>query len=221
MLPAFFHYNDMVALNVTGKGQYGWTTPWEPEYDEALANFVTLPNSFLDVILNAAYNQGYYGTLVPQYSTEGATATESTVASVNSYSSVWGNSNTYAQYPYQVHYYLDQMYDNPVPTTSPSTVVTPTNHIIFSVSTLEGVFSDVFQTLAHSNGTSVAQFFTAAQAQTAFNSALSQHGVSSSASLDLSNASNRATIFAVIDSAIGNLESTVGMKFNATTTSQL
>ncbi|MBB5062878.1 chitin-binding protein [Granulicella mallensis] len=221
MLPAFFHYNDMVALNVTGKGQYGWTTPWEPEYDEALANFVTLPNSFLDVILNAAYNQGYYGTLVPQYSTEGATATESTVASVNSYSSVWGNSNTYAQYPYQVHYYLDQMYDNPVPTTSPSTVVTPTNHIIFSVGTLEGVFSDVFQTLAHSNGTSAAQFFTAAQAQTAFNSALSQHGVSSSASLDLSNASNRATIFAVIDSAIGNLESTVGMKFNATTTSQL
>ena len=221
MLPAFFHYNDMVALNITGKGQYGWTTPWEPEYDEALANFVNLPNSFLDVILNVAYNQGYYGTLVPQYSTEGATATESTVASVNSYSSVWGNSSTYAQYPYQVHYYLDQMYDNPIPTTSPSTVVTPTNHIIFSVSTLESVFSYVFQTLDHSNGTSAAQFFTATQAQTAFNSALSQHGVSNSASLDLSNASNRATIFAVIDSAISNLESTVGMKFNATTTSQL
>jgi hypothetical protein len=221
MLPAFFHYNDMVALNVTGKGQYGWTTPWEPAYDEALANFVTLPNGFLDVILNAAYNQGYYGTLVPQYSAEGATATESTVATVNSYSSVWGSSNTYAQYPYQVHYYLDQMYDNPIPTTSPSTVTTPANHILFNVSTLEGVFSNVFQTLAHSNGTSTAQFFTAAQAQTAFNSALSQHGVSSSASLDLSNASNRATIFAVVDSAIGNLESTVGMKFNATTTSQL
>ena len=221
MLPAFFHYNDMVALNITGKGEYGWTTPWEPQYDEALANFVNLPNSFLDVILNAAYNQGYYGTLVPQYSTEGATATESTVAAVNSYSSVWGSSNTYDQYPYQVHYYLDQMYDNPIPTTSPSTTVTPTNHILFSVSTLEGVFSNVFQTLDYSNGTNAAKFFTSTQANTAFNSALSQHGVSSSASLDLSNASNRATIFAVIDSAISNLESAVGMKFNSTTTSQL
>ncbi|HEY1744478.1 MAG TPA: chitin-binding protein [Granulicella sp.] len=221
MLPAFFHYNDMVALNVTGKGEYGWTTPWEPQYDEALANFVNLPNSFLDVILNAAYNQGYYGTLVPQYSTKGATATESTVAAVNSYSSVWGSSNTYDQYPYQVHYYLDQMYDNPIPTTSPSTTVIPTNHIIFSVSTLEGVFSNVFQTLGYSNGTNAAKFFTSTQANTAFNSALSQHGVSSSASLDLSNASNRATIFAVIDSAISNLESAVGMKFNSTTLSQL
>jgi hypothetical protein len=221
MLPAFFHYNDMVALNVTGKGQYGWTTPWEPEYDEALADFVNLPNSFLDVILNIAYNQGYYGTLVPQYSTEGATATESTVAAVNSYSSVWGNSDTYAQYPYQVHYYLDQMYDNPIPTTSPSTEITPANHIIFSMSALKSVFSNVFQTLDYSNGTSAAQYFTATQAQNAFSSALSQYGVSGSESLDLSNASNRATIFAVIDSAISNLESAAGMQFNATTTSQL
>ncbi|MGA2435167.1 MAG: chitin-binding protein, partial [Bryobacteraceae bacterium] len=61
----------------------------------------------------------------------------------------------------------------------------------------------------------------ASQAQSAFNSALSSHGVSSSSSLDLSNASNRATIFAVIDSAIGNLETAGGMKFNATTTNQL
>jgi len=71
MLPAFFHYNDMVALNVTGKGPDGWSTPWEPEYDETLANFVNLPNSFLDIILNVAYNQGFYGGLVTQYSMKG------------------------------------------------------------------------------------------------------------------------------------------------------
>ena len=113
------------------------------------------------------------------------------------------------------------MYDNPIPTTSPSTLVTPSNHIIFNITTLESVFSNVFQQLDFSNGTSAAKFFTATQAQTAFNSALSQHGVSSGSSLDLSKSSDRATIFAVIDSAIGNLESATGMKFNATTTSQL
>lgn len=221
MLPAFFHYNDMVALNIIGKGPGAFTTPWQPQYDQALANFVNLPNSFLDVILNVAYNQGYYGGLVSQYSKQGTTATAATVASVNSYSSIWGNTSTFAQYPYQVHYYLDQMYDNPIPTTGPTTFVTPANHIIFSVSTLESVFSNVFQLLDFSNGSNPAQFFTAAQAQAAFNSALSQHGVAGTATLDLSNATQRATIFAVIDSAIGNLETATGMKFNATTTSQL
>jgi len=221
MLPVYFHYNDMVALNIIGTGTGGWVTPWQPEYDEALANFDNLPNSFLDVILNVAYNQGYYGGLVASYSTLGATATASTVATVNSYSSVWGNNSTYSQYPYQVHYYLDQMYDNPIPTTSATTTITPANHIAFSMSELETVFTNVFELMDYSNGTAAAQYFTAAQAQSAFNSALSSNGVSSSATLDLSTASQRAQIYAVINSAITNLESVSGMKFNATTTSEL
>lgn len=221
LLPAFFHYNDMVALSVIGTGPGGWVTPWQPEYDQAIANFAKLPNGFLDVILNAAYNQGYYGTLVPQYSTLGATATAATVASVDSYSSVWGSSDTYSQYPYQVHYYLDQLYDNPIPTTSPSVVTTPANHVVFTVAELAGVFSNVVQTLDWSNGTAAAQFFTAAQAQAAFTAALTTNNVASTATLDLSNAANRASAFAVIDTALGNLESAVGMKFNATTLSQL
>jgi len=221
LLCAYFHYNDFVALNIIGKGPGGWTTPWEPAYDNALANFVHLPNSFLDMLLNAAYNQGYYGGLVASYSSQGATATASTVASVDSYSSVWGNSSTYVQYPYQVHYYMDQLYDNPIPTTSLTTIVTPTNHVAFNMTTFGSVFSNVAQTMDYSNGTNAAQYFTAAQAQTALNSALAQQGVSGSATLDFSNASDRAKIYAVIDSALSSLESTSGMKFNSTTNSQL
>ncbi|MGD0939621.1 MAG: fibronectin type III domain-containing protein [Terracidiphilus sp.] len=221
MLPAYFHYNDMVALEVIGTGTGGWITPWQPEYDEALANFDHLPNSFLDVILNVAYNQGYYGGLVASYSNLGATATASTVATVNSYSSVWGVSNSYQQYPYQVRYYLDQMYDNPIPTTSPTTTTKPANHIAFSMSALETVFTNVAESLSYSNGTAAAQFFTAAQAQSAFNAALAANKVASTASLDLSTANDRAQIFAIIDAALTNLESTSGMKFTATTTSQL
>jgi hypothetical protein len=221
MLCAFFHYNDLVALNVTGKGAGGWTTPWEPAYDNALANFVHLPDSFLDMLLNAAYNQGYYGGLVASYSTLGATATAATVATVDSYSSVWNNPSTYVQYPYQVHYYLDQLYDNPVPTTGPTVFTTPANHVAFAMGTFGSVFSNVIQTLAYSNGSNAAQYFTASQAQAAFAAGLAQQGVSGSATLDLSNAADRALIFAVVDSALSNLEASTGMKFNATSLSQL
>lgn len=221
MLTAYFHYNDYVALNVTGKGTGGWTTPWEPAYDNALANFTKLPNNFLDIVLNVAYNQGYYGGLVASYSTLGATATAATLTSVNSYSSVWGVSDTYKQYPYQVRYYLDQLYDNPIPTTSATTLVTPTNHVMFNMTTLSGVFSNVFQTLAYPNSSGAAVYFTAAQSQAAFNSALTSAGVSSSATLDLSNAANRAQIFTILEKAIGNLETNQNTKFNATTLTQL
>jgi len=221
MLPAYFHYNDMVALNIIGKGPGGWVTPWQPDFDNCMTHFNTLPNSFLDMILNVAYNQGYYGGLVKSYSVKGETATASTVASVNAYTSVWGDTSTYDQYPYQVHYYLDQLYDNPIPTTSATTFTTPTNHVAFPMSTLQTVFSNVFQKLDYSNGTNPAVYFTAAQATSAFTSALSTNGVASTATLDLSTAADRAKIFAVLDKAIGNLETTSGMKFNATTTKQL
>jgi chitodextrinase len=220
LLPAFFHYNDMVALNVIGTGPDGYQTPWQPEYDEALANFVTLPDSFLDIILNVAYNQGYYGTLVPYYSKLGATATPATVTAVTAYSTVWGNADTYAQYPFQVHYYLDQFYDNPLPT-SATTFTTPANHVIFTMSALQAVFLQVAQTLDYSNGTAAAQYFTAAQATTAFTTALSQTGTAATAALDLSAAADRAQIFAVINHALTNLETAGGMQFNATTLSQL
>ncbi len=221
MLTAYFHYNDFVSLIVTGTGTGGWVTPWQPAYDNALANFKTLPNNFLDVLLNVAYNQGYYGGLVGSYSTLGATATAATVASVNSYSSVWGVQDTYQQYPYQVRYYLDQLYNNPIPTTSATTFATPDNHVAFSVATLEGIFSNVFQTMDYVNSSGVGTYISAAQANAAFSQALTQAGVASSATLDLGNASDRAATFSVLEHAIGNLETNLGTQFNATTNVQL
>jgi hypothetical protein len=220
VLTAYFHYNDFIALIVTGKSS-GWVTPWQPDYDNALANFKNLPNSFLDIILNVAYNQGFYGGLVDSYSKQGATATPATVASVNSYSSVWGNGSTYSQYPYQVHYYLDQLYGNPIPTTSPTTFTTPPNHVIFSMSQLGSVFSNVFQTLAYVNASGQYVFISSAQANAAFSAALSKAGVASTAKLDLSIASQRAQIFSVLENAVSGLETSLGTTFNATTTTQL
>lgn len=59
-------------------------------------------------MLNVAYNPGYYGPLMARYSALGASAISTTVAAVDSYTSVWGSQDTYQQYPYQVRYYLDQ-----------------------------------------------------------------------------------------------------------------
>lgn len=219
MLTAYFHYNDFVALSVIGSGPSGWQTPWQPAYDQALENFKILPDNFLDVLLNVAYNQGYYGDLMPKYSELGATATESTVATVNSFTSTWGSSNTYQQYPYQVRYYLDQLYDNPIPTTSPSVTTTPRNHVYFSASALGAVFSSVFETLSYKNSSGALTLISSSQAQPAFNQALWQAGVSSSANLDLSNASDRAQIFRVLEDAIGDLESSLGVSFHETSTS--
>jgi hypothetical protein len=60
MLTAYFHYNDYVALAVIGTGANAWTPQWQPYYTTALTNFKTIPNNFLDILLNVAYNQGYY-----------------------------------------------------------------------------------------------------------------------------------------------------------------
>ncbi len=220
MLTAYFHYNDFVALDVIGTGANPYTTEWQPYYDETLANFKTLPSNFLDILLNVAYNQGYYGTLVTSYSELGATATAATLTTVNSFAGVWGSSDTYQQYPYQVRYYLDQFYDNPIPTTSPTTTTTPANHVVFTASSLGTVFTDVFSMLSYDKSGELA-VITPAQAQTAFTSALTTVGVSSTTNLDLSNAANRATMFTVLEDAIGNLEKTLGVSFNATSTAQL
>ncbi|SAK71576.1 hypothetical protein AWB76_04481 [Caballeronia temeraria] len=222
MLTAYFHYNDMVALVETGKGTGGWTTPWQPAFDQSMTTFKNLPNNFFDILLNVAYNQGFYGTLMSSYSKLGATATASTVTQVNDWSRVWGKTDSYEQYPYQVRYYLNQFYGRPIPTTSATTFMTPQNHVAFNMTTLGKVFSNVFTTLSYVNpATGQGEFIPAAKAQSAYSIALSQHGVSETSTLDLSNTNDRATIFAVLEDAIKYLEKSLGVQFNATTNSQI
>ena len=216
MLTAYFHFNDYVALQQIGPVG-GYTPQWEPSYDEALVNFTKLPDSFLEVLLNVAYNQGYYGPLVTQYSQQGVTATAATVATLGSYSTVWGVNDTYQQYPFQVRDYLDQLYDNPAPMGGAA----PDNHVVFRVAGLEGVFASVFQTLAYVDASKQYVSISPAQAQAAFDAAVAQIGVAAGGTLDLSTASQRAQIFTLLEQAIGALESSLGTDFTATTLTAL
>jgi hypothetical protein len=211
MLTAYFHYNDYVALQEIGPVG-GYVPMWEPAYDDALANFEKLPDSFLDVLLNVAYNQGYYGPLVTRYSQEGATATAATLTALGGYGTVWGVNDTYEQYPFQVRYYLDELYDNPAPMTG----VVPDNHVVFAVAGLGAVFARVFETLAYVDATSHYGFISPAQATAAFDAARTQAGVTG-ATLDLSNAPQRAQLFTLLEDAIATLESNLHTDFTATT----
>jgi hypothetical protein len=212
MLTAYFHYNDYVALHEIGPVG-GYVPQWEPAYDEALANFEKLPGGFLDVLLNVAYNQGYYGPLVTSYSQQGAAATEADVATLDSYGAVWGVDDTYQQYPFQVRYYLDQLYDNPAPKTG----VVPDNHLVFRVAGLGAVFSAVFQTLAYVDPASQYVYISAAQADAAYDAALARTGIASTVTLDLGNATQRAQVFALLEQAISTLEANLHTDFTATT----
>ena len=217
MLTAYFHFNDYVALQKIG-AVGGYTPGWQPYFDRALENFKTLPDSFLDVLLNVAYNQGFYGTLMASYSRLGADATNTTVATVDSYSGVWGVNDSYRQYPYQVRYYLDQLYNKPIPSPADATLITtPSNHVAFGMATLETVFSNVFQTLAYVDGSSQYVAISDTPARAAFESALRAEGLWSTDVLDVSSARDRAQIFSVLEAAIRNLEDSLGTDFTART----
>ena len=220
MLTAYFHFNDYVALQQVGPVG-GYTPPWEPDYDHALTNFASLAGNFLDVLLNVAYNQGYYGPLVGSYSKLGATATASTLATVDGYASIWGVSDTYRQYPYQVRYYLDQLYDRPVPTTSPTALTTPDNHVRFGMDLLGETFAAALAKLAYSDPHAGYVAISPDQARVAFASALGQAGLSADAALDLSQATSRSEIFALLEGAIRTLEQNLGTSFAARTATPL
>jgi hypothetical protein len=114
------------------------------------------------------------------------------------------------------------MYNNPVPSLSDiTTTVTPTNQIDFTISVLRMVFSNVFQTLAYVNSTRQYMSISNMQATAAFDNALTTLNIATTATLNLSDAVQRAQIFALLEIAIKNLESDLGTNFSATTLEQL
>ncbi len=230
MLTAYFHVNDYLALQYVGGStlntpwsstNYGWTPPWQPSLDSALGSFESLPGSQLDILLNVAYNAGYYAQLFVTDVNASVGSTAATVSSFNSFTNAW-NGDTYQQYPYQIRSYLDQLYAHPTPLYSNlSTVSTASTHVAIPLSTLGSVFNNVFGTLAYVDGSRNYNYISAAQATAAFNQALASNGLTSSVTLDLSNASQRAAIFKVIDAAITNLETNLNTLFIDRTLNQL
>ena len=230
ILTAYFHVNDYLALQYVGGSTLDtpwsstgnqWTPPWQPSLNSALGSFESLPGSQLDILLNVAYNAGFYAQLFITDVNSSVGSIPSTVASFNSYTNAW-NGDTYQQYPYQVRSYLDQLYANPTPQYSNlGTITTPGTHVAFPLSTLGTVFNNVFQTLAYVDASGNYNYISGAQASVAYNQALAANGLNSTMALDLSNASQRAAIFNVLNAAIGNLEKNLNTTFIDRTLKQL
>ena len=114
------------------------------------------------------------------------------------------------------------MYNIPTPDfTNQGATVTPANHVAFNMGTLSSVFSSVFQTLAYVDAAGKYNNIAAAQATSAFSSALTSVGLNASSTLDLGNASDRARIFNVLEVAIDNLEKNLNTSFSEVTMKQL
>ena len=143
------------------------------------------------------------------------------MAAINSFTNAWGG-DSYAQYPYQVRGYLDQLYNIPTPsTTNLSVSTTSANHVAVNMGSLGALFSTIFQKLGYVNSAGVYEAIPAAQAQTAYQGALAGSGLSSAAVLDLGIAADRASIYKVLEQAITALEKNLGTDFTAVTNSQL
>jgi hypothetical protein len=166
-----------------------------------------VPNAPLDVIINYAYNQGYYCGLVAQSTARCASNPSAFVAQANSYASASGSS--YNAYPYQVRFYLDELYNQ-------SSIVPQTaNHDVMRVTSLGTVFTNVMSTLSFAKG-GQSIYISSSTARAAFNAAVQQEGASTT--LDVG---SPVVLFAVLNQAIANVETSLNINFSQVTFTQL
>jgi hypothetical protein len=206
MLTTYFHLNDLRSLQALGQTTYSPA----PSFNACLNALKSIPNAPLDIIINEAYNQGYYGGLVAQSTASCAANAAAFAATANSYANAAGDS--YHEYPYQVRFYLDELYNRS--TIAPQTA----NHVIFNVAALGTIFANVASTLAVPSGGGDT-FISASTALAAYTSAAQSAGAG--ATLDLSDPVQRPVLFGVLERAVTNLESALGTTFAQTTLSQL
>jgi hypothetical protein len=83
------------------------------------------------------------------------------------------------------------------------------------------LYSNIFQKLGYVNSGGVYGTIPATQAQAAYQSALTAFGLTATAVLDLTNATDRAKIYSVLEQAITTLEKNLATDFSAVTNVQL
>ncbi len=221
MVTAYFHINDLISLESLENGSQGYISSAAPNYPTCMTKFISMPNAPLDVVMNYAYNQGYYGGLDKQITDYCVTMDEA--AFLNKYNGSYNMANgdesmessSYTQYPYQVRFYLDEMGNTS--TLSPTT----TNNLSFSMQEMKNIFTYVYQTIWYLNSSNQYLAITPAQAGVAFDTALSTEGVSISSVLNISDTDDRNKIFDVLTTAINTLETNLGTNFLYVSLTQL
>jgi len=203
MLATYFQINDFLSIESLSDGSLGYATPNVESFDSCISTLANTESAPWDVFMNYAYNQGFYGALINTYIT--SCISSNPAAFLNTYDS-YNNAaaDSYNQYPYQVRFYLDELYNNVELTSS-------ANHVAFSMAELEQVFDNIFQTLGYYvSSTKTYTYITYAQADSAILNAITSNTESTGAVLDLSDSGQRAIIFSIMKGGIVNLEQSIG-----------
>ena len=127
--------------------------------------------------------------------------------------------NFYYLYPRQIRFYLDELYNDQA--RMPSGTLTLNNSVPISMSMLLPIFQSSMGTLAYVNGSGTYGYIAATDAAKAFNAAIASQQLTPNSVLNLNSPTDRATLFALLDTALGNLETNLGFKFTATTETDL
>ncbi|MEO5970652.1 MAG: IPT/TIG domain-containing protein [Bdellovibrionia bacterium] len=236
-LTAFFHLNDVSAL--IALGQTAWTPPvFAKHFATCLNNLKAIPNAPFDILVNYAYNQGFYGRLmaastelcannVNSFVTQSAGTSANPYANaISGYNNGFESNTSYTQYPYQVRFYLDQLYNKSTLLPKQET------HTVFNTATLGTVFSNIFGTFGSLGSAGIYSppatilatstvIAPSSAAMQAYNEALRQVGITAVTLLDLSDSSQRAVIFTILEKAISNLELSTKATFSQKTATQL
>ena len=207
VLASYFHYNDMRALTVLTVA---------PNFNKCMSLLTNITDSPLDIVLNYAYNQGFYGGLVNTFVNDCVQMSSTEFLNkYNNYNNAGPNTgiNTYQQYPYQVRFYLDEFYS--------TSILGINNSVYFHMTQLRSVFVNIFNYIAYIDKNNNYLVINSKYSGTAFDNALLSLKIQGSASLNLSDKSQREIIFSIIETAIKNLETTLSIDFSKTTLNQI
>ena len=225
---AYFQFNDIYRL--TELNAYSSTSNFA-----TCLNNLKLPssaqsgNNILDMILNAAYNAGTSASITQDFMaicagmyTAGNPATTQVQSMGNyslsptSYIAAAGlgvgspvpltPDYLYLYYPRQVRLYLDEIYNQQ---TFPSSAFTVTSSVNLSVNDVASVFANVFGTLSYVNNAGQYGYIATADSNLAFTKAMTASSLTAQSILNISNATDRAKFFTLLDTAIQNLQSSL------------
>lgn len=227
----YFHFNDINRLAVNNAETYG---PQYKYYSQCMSNLAKAPtgddvHNMYDMILNAAYNAGTYSTIIGDYYRICAgmygTGVEATqINSLGDYSlsdtqyqqkigTKEAVGGTFILYPRQIRIYLDQMYNKE---TFKSDAFKGNVKINLSVADTKAVFTNVMLDVAYQHGGEYS-YVSQADAEKAFDEAMTKAGVNSNTMLSLANSAEREKFFNLLDSAVANLSANLKFSFAAVT----
>ncbi len=224
---AYFQFNDFIRMgaNSSSSTKAGW---YQCITNIENGKFSNGSDQYMDMLMNALYNAGpnqdptmrYIAICANPANSQAALAAMSDYTlDQDAYNQAIGAdaSGTFVLYPRQTRAYLDELFGSSNKGL-PSTQI----NISFTMAQLQTVFANSMTTLGYTNAAQTTYtLITAAQANTAFTKALSDNGISVSTTIHLNNSNDRNKLYAVLEEALANLETTLKFHFSDTTEADL